>query len=75
MLFAPPLLLLLSVMLTYAIFILIRILIALYVNCHVTTVGQDIMIVKQEEQIEALSGILAQQMLEPNYKVCNNACM
>ena len=27
------------------------------------------MIVKQEEQIEALSGILAQQMLEPNYKV------
>ena len=27
------------------------------------------MIVKQEDQIEALSGILAQQMLEPNYKV------
>lgn len=33
------------------------------------------MIVKQEEQIEALSGILAQQMLEPNYKVRNDACM
>lgn len=75
MLFAPPPLLLLSIMLIYAILILLPILIAFYVNCHVTTVGQDIMIVKQEEQIEALSGILAQQMLEPNYKVCHNACM
>ena len=72
---SPPLPLLLSPILTYATLILIPILSVLYVNCHVTTVGQDIMIVKQEEQIEALSGILAQQMLEPNYKVRNDACM
>ena len=75
MLLAAPLLLLLPAMLTHAILIFIPILIALYVDCHVTTVGQDIMIVKQEEQIEALSGILAQQMLEPNYKVRTGACM
>ena len=61
----PTLLFLMSFTFTACVLIVV----VLLLNCHLITVGQDIMIVKQEDQIEALSGILAQQMLEPNYKV------